>query len=371
MRLIIANGLRVKSFLSHQQFFLALSQKWVSLGNEVIAFMPKGYFENYPDTYGLVEFVDWKGKKTWRRLLQECKGRNNTIITSHNVRFMSKNWVPVHKKAKIIATLRSGIAFYKNPSKIKLLIKFIARHLGFFPDHIIGVSDYITTGIQRVTGFPGEVMHTIYNGITFHEPFDLPANMGHYDENNPFLLLGVGRLHFDKGWLEFLDVLERLADNNIPFRFDLAGHGISSYEAKLRDRISMMGLENRVRLLGHVMPVHPLRRNCHIIVCPSNREAFGLAALEGMAAKRPILASDIDGMPEVIRDKENGFLLPSPKMGSRAIDQWVDKIVYLAKNPKIIQEMATSAQERSRLFSRDIQIDNYISLFHKVLGGIG
>ena len=64
-----------------------------------------------------------------------------------------------------------------------------------------------------------------------------------------------------------------------------------------------------------------------IVVVPSRFEGFGLTAIEAMACKKPVVASHVDGLAEIIRDGHNGFLVPSEDIKSFA-----DCIVALAKD---------------------------------------
>ncbi len=93
-----------------------------------------------------------------------------------------------------------------------------------------------------------------------------------------------------------------------PARLALLGDGPERprIEAEVRAR----GLGGDVEFLGEQLDVVATLRRAHVFLLPSETESFGLAALEALACGVPVVASRAGGLPEVIREGEEGFLLP-------------------------------------------------------------
>src|SRR5262249_27019354 len=81
-------------------------------------------------------------------------------------------------------------------------------------------------------------------------------------------------------------------------------------EEALRARVAALGLEGRVLVTGFLPNPFPVVRALDVLVHPALRDPFPLALLEGMALGRPIVASAVGGIPEMLADGESGLLVP-------------------------------------------------------------
>jgi glycosyltransferase involved in cell wall biosynthesis len=120
-------------------------------------------------------------------------------------------------------------------------------------------------------------------------------------------VLGLGRLETQKGF----DVLiEALACLETGVDLLLAGDG--STRAALEAQASARGLGERVRFLGTTdrATTVALLRGAALLACPSRFEGLPLVCIEALAVARPVVASAVNGIPELVRDGETGFLVP-------------------------------------------------------------
>ncbi len=126
-----------------------------------------------------------------------------------------------------------------------------------------------------------------------------------YPHPRPYLL-GIGRLEWQKGFDLLIEALPRMAGVDVL----LAGDGAAraALEALARER----GVAARVRLLGATdrPTTLALLRGAVALVCPSRFEGLPLVCLEALAAGRPVVAAAVNGIPELIREGETGFLVP-------------------------------------------------------------
>jgi L-malate glycosyltransferase len=106
---------------------------------------------------------------------------------------------------------------------------------------------------------------------------------------------------------DVVSIFHRVAQE-IPSRLLLVGDGpdLPRAERQARD----LGVRDRVDLIGTVATIEDVLVHADLFLLPSETESFGLAALEALSCEVPVIASRVGGLPEVIQDGENGFLLP-------------------------------------------------------------
>ncbi len=172
-------------------------------------------------------------------------------------------------------------------------------------DHIICVSDYVRNDLIR-RGIPEEDTTTIPTCMDMPVMRDVPE--GDY-------ILSLGRLVGTKG-LDYL--LEAMKD--IDCKLVMCGKGPE--ERNIRRLISKFGLEEKVDMRGYVSEQEKddLIDGCKLFVMPSLFESFGLAALEVMSHGKPLVHTDVNGLPDTVRG--GGISVPSrdPKAISDAVN---------------------------------------------------
>jgi len=154
-------------------------------------------------------------------------------------------------------------------------------------DHIICVSDYVRSDLIR-RGIPEDLTSTIPSGIN-----EMPAMS---DEEGDFIL-SLGRLVRTKG-LDYL--LKAMID--VPHKLVICGKGPDS--SRIQNLVKRYGLEDRVDIRGWVSEdeKNRLMSTCKFFVMPSLFESYGLAAVELMSYGRPIICTDVNGLPDTVGD---------------------------------------------------------------------
>jgi glycosyltransferase involved in cell wall biosynthesis len=150
----------------------------------------------------------------------------------------------------------------------------------------------------------------------------------------------VGRLIPIKGHIVLLRAFAA-AKREVPaLQLDIAGRG--PLEPALRALALELGVADSVHFLGQISPIQDAIERASIVVVPSMGEGFGMVALEAMERARPVIAAEIGGLGELVRDGETGILVPPGEAGPLG-----DAIVRLAADPALAREMGEAGRERA------------------------
>ena len=176
-------------------------------------------------------------------------------------------------------------------------------------DAVVAISEGVREALLASGVHPAQIA-VVPSGVDV-ERFALGAS--HRDDerrrlglaSGELVLAIVGALEERKGHAILLDAVALLRD--LPLRVLCAGSG--SCAQALAARRDALGLGDRVRFLGRVEDVPVFLAAVDIVVMPSRHEGLGVAALEAMAAGRPVIATRVGGLPEVVGD-DGGLLVP-------------------------------------------------------------
>lgn len=163
----------------------------------------------------------------------------------------------------------------------------------------------------------------------------------------------VGRLVWAKGYSQLVDAFSSLSARYPNLYCLLVGDG--ELRAELESRIADRGLQEKIRLLGFREPdeVLSIVKSSDIFLMPSLSEGTPVALLEAAALGRPVLASRVGGIPELVSDGEEALLVPPGDHAAVAAG-----LVRLCDNPDFARNLGQQAQRRvSRQFSVSSQVE--------------
>jgi starch synthase (maltosyl-transferring) len=172
-------------------------------------------------------------------------------------------------------------------------------------DRHVAVSRHVASRLRERFGVADSKVRVIPNAVVLGEPEPRSARLRAEvtgDERRP-LVLTVARLDAQKGLPYLLDAAAAVPDAV----FAIAGDGPE--RAMLEARARTLGLEDRVRFLGHRRDVPALLAASDVFVLPSLAEGLPLSVLEAMAVGIPVVATAIGGTDEVVHDGETGTLV--------------------------------------------------------------
>ncbi|MBA2301618.1 MAG: GT4 family glycosyltransferase PelF [Acidobacteria bacterium] len=144
-------------------------------------------------------------------------------------------------------------------------------------------------------------------------------------------------------------------------QFTLAGDGTCRNE--LVDLVQQLGVADRVRFLGHREDVPDVLAEADVFVLPSRSEAFPNSVMEAMAAGVPVVASDVGGIPELVRDGATGRLVPPGN-----VDALANALLDLLGNPRQVEEFGRAGRRIiEQTYSFDRMVDQFETLYESEL----
>lgn len=217
---------------------------------------------------------------------------------------------------------------------------FIERFLGRFTDKIICCSEAVKKFVIKQEGISEDKLMVLYNGVPSPKPMNpraidaLRETLGIPKETN---IVGcVASLVQHKGHEYLLDAFKKVENVYLL----LIGDGF--LRTKLEQKASTLGMSERIIFAGAQIDVTPYMQLMDIVVLPSSeREGLGIALIEAMALSKPVVATKVGGVPEVVDDGHTGILV-KPKDS----DALTDAIIRLLASPSLKHTMGVHGRNK-------------------------
>jgi len=226
---------------------------------------------------------------------------NGQICTSYDTNL--KEIYACEKHGILLAKPRKLIPFLAAPQSILVFIHaHIVKHLMKKADSIVAISSFVKKTLIK-NGFDSRRIKVIYNPV-------MAENQSESLTKEVGTVLYVGRLDLEKGVEFLLKAMQNLKMTFGEVKLVIAGTG--KQEDYLRTMAKDLGIKDRVEFLGLFSheTIKRLYESSAIVVVPSIwAEPFGRVVVEAMAHGRPVVASNVGGIPELI-SSENGILIP-------------------------------------------------------------
>jgi glycosyltransferase involved in cell wall biosynthesis len=170
------------------------------------------------------------------------------------------------------------------------------------------------------------------------------------------------RLEIIKGLDCLIEALSFLAPEFPEMRLEIAGNG--SLRADLERRSRKLGLAGIVSFLGWREDLPSVMAGWDIFVLASLDEGFGVAVLEAMAAGLPVVASEVGGLCELVRNGETGWLVPPSAPAELA-----QRVRELIHDSRMREKMGSAARQRAlQEFSISRMVEQTIAVYDKLIG---
>lgn len=221
-------------------------------------------------------------------------------------------------------------------------------------DAITGCSRQTLQEAEAFFGEPfGERGRVVYNGIAPGEV----DNVVPFSHPRPYVF-AIGRHVPQKGFDVLLYAMAQLAAKGKSCDLILAGDGME--HEPLKHLAAQLALGDRVVFPGRVehSTAMQLFAGCEVFVLPSRHEPFGIVNLEAMAVGKPVIATRVGGVPEIVVDDENGLLVPSENPDALAAG-----ISRLLEDEALRLRLATNGRAMSKQFTWTRIADRYLEVY--------
>ena len=252
-----------------------------------------------------------------------------------------------------------------------LLFRLLERWLAAGTTALVAVSpqvrdDLVALGVARRDRFV-----VIRLGIELDERV-APEQNGRADSRR---YLGIPGDRFAVGWIGRMTAVKRTDDVLLAFKrlrelgvdavLCMVGDGPD--RALLEQRAHELGVTRDTVFLGYQEDVAPFYAAFDVLVLPSGNEGTPVSVIEALAAERPVVATRVGGVPDVVRDGEDGFLVEAG-----ATDDLADRLARLARDPALRARMGKQGRERVLpRYAVERLVDDVDELYRSLLSAAG
>jgi glycosyltransferase involved in cell wall biosynthesis len=225
---------------------------------------------------------------------------------------------------------------------------------------IVAVSEDVRQRLLKA-GVRKEKIHIVRNGIDLR-PFDnaAPSLRNLSSQDDPIVGL-IGRLATEKGVDIFLRAAARVLTELPATKFVVIGEGPDREQLELL--IDELQVQNSVFMLGRRDDMPGVYASLDIMVSASRHEGLPMAILEGMASSRPIVATAVGAVPEVVMDGRTGVIVPSENVEALAA-----KIVTLLNNRTQRENLGAAAKTLiEEEFSAERMTTDYLHIYEQAI----
>lgn len=213
----------------------------------------------------------------------------------------------------------------------------------------IAISESTKRDMERI-GIRGQGIHLIHSGV------DLESLEPGPKAKHP-LILYLGRLKAYKSIDVLIHAFQRIVHAHPTAKLVIAGEG--EEHEKLRSIVGELSLEDRVEFTGKVSEENKkkLLQQAWMLVNPSMMEGWGITTIEANACGTPVIASDVPGLRDAVRNPHTGYLVEHGN-----VKAFAHKIVDLLTNHKRRQEMSEEGVNWANRFNWKKSSDKFLNL---------
>lgn len=288
-------------------------------------------------------------------LRKVIKALEPDIIALHSVKAGLIGRLAAIGLSKRVYFTAHGWSHIRNATKnTKLIYKYLERSLSLLSEKVICVSKSDLNFAIKEIGIEKSRCCCIRNGV---KPTDVvTADDGKKLDNRILRLLSVVRYQAPKDFETLLYGLSKSKNEN----WELKILGDGDDKEQVQELIDSLGLSDRIKLLGFQRNIGAYYREADAIVLISKSEGLPMSLLEGMSFALPVIGSNVGGIPELIRDGYNGFLI-----GEGDFQKLADSVDILCENKR---ELVVKMGRRSKFlfdaeFTFDIMYESLTQLF--------
>lgn len=240
------------------------------------------------------------------------------------------------------------------------------RRLGYqiamkMTDCVAAVSHEIKRSLQNRRHLPADMIEVIHYGVDL-EKFSPNGSVAskrkelEFDDKTVAIVI-VARLEKVKGHRYFVEAFSRIAAKHPNASVIFVGDGAE--RKMLEELVNKAGLQSQIRFMGIRRDVAQVLNAVDFFVLPSIAgEGLPNVVLEAMACSKPVVAADVGGTAEAVKDGENGFIFP-PKN----IEKMAESLEKLITNHELRKQFSTNSR---RIAENDFSLQKEINAFQEL-----
>ncbi len=240
--------------------------------------------------------------------------------------------------SRIVSTKHSTDDFRKRKTISVFLDAFVANRIC----KNIAVSNAVREFLIKHQKIAQEKIKVVYHGINvprFSWEINKDKSKVDLDLNSEEYIVGViGRFEKEKGHIFLIEAINKIMLEIKNIHFVFLGEG--SLKESMQEKINSLNLNNKATFLSARKNVESVLNALDILVMPSLWEGLGMASLEAMAAGVPVLASDVEGIREVVKNNETGILVPPADSGELA-----NQVLALLKDEPLRSRLSKNGRD--------------------------
>ncbi len=255
---------------------------------------------------------------------------------------------------KVVTTLHgTDITLVGSHPNYKTAVEFSINQ----SDVVTTVSNSLKEDTYRLFAIDKKI-EVVYNFIELdkygHSLGGPDCQRGNIASEDEFILTHISNYRPVKRAKDVVKIFAKVLEKK-PAKLMLVGQGPDMPEVK---RVAKeLGVYDKILFLGNSTEVNKILCYSDVFILPSKSESFGLAALEAMAAKTPVISSNTGGLPEVNVHGVTGFL-----SDVKQVDDMAKNTLKLIESKKVLEKYKQNAYERAKTFG----IDNVLPKYEKI-----
>ena len=246
----------------------------------------------------------------------------------------------------------------------KKYFHYVEMITSFMVDHYVTVSESVKRYIIDKSKISAEKISVVYNGVniesqdnSYEQNPKMPFRIGDKDR----ILMTVGRLHKQKGHCYLIQAVSKVRKEFPKVKLLVTGEG--EEENNLKKLVKSLDLMNEVIFAGLSSAIERILPMAELFILPSLWEGLPNALLEAMAAGKPVVATKVGGIPEIVVHGETGMLIPP-----RDTDALAAAIIDLLQNRLKAKDMGEAGRIRAgKRFSIYKMIEKTENLYQELL----
>lgn len=258
-----------------------------------------------------------------------------------------------NKNSRKIAWFHTDVTYDVNQNRARERIETMKKF-----DHVIFCAAHIRNVIEKYYNVTYPSGSVVYNAIHVN---DVKEKAQEFDVDYKDLIkpvfCSVGRLHSRKGYHNLVNIHRRLIDDGFEHSIVVLGDG--EEKNNLTEQISQLGVEGSFKLLGTKINPYPYMKNADYFVLPTRSEAYPLVVNEALALEKPIISTNVGGIPEMIENGVDGILVNDDEQ------EIYDAMKKVFIQPELLEKIKQNTKESYKKLDSQKIYDQVTEIFEQ------